>query len=134
MNTHKRYLIIVETIPVGYVIGFTDNFKKAKETIIEMVDKQVVHLQDDGLVLFENNTKYTTYTIHKTARYIHPDWKAYLTNGGFLGYILDTRSFKNFSLSKFLLERSKVVYAFDIEHYDTDKTVYVKNLLEFIAN
>ena len=134
MSTHKRYLIIVENLTTGYVIGFTNNFKQAEKVADELMRKQIFHLNHGGLVLFENDNDYLPFTIHKTARYMHPDWKAYLTNGGFLGYILDTRSFKNFSLSKFLLERSGVVYAFDIEHYDTDKTTYVKNLLEFIAN
>ena len=134
MSKHKRYLIIVENLDTGYVIGFTGNFKRAKKVVSELADKQIFHLNYDGIVLFENDTDYITFKIPDSARYILPRYTIASTNGAFSAYVLDTRAFEDFSLRKFIFERSNTFYAYDIESYDSDKTVFVKGALYFIAN
>ena len=134
MPKHKRYLIIVENQGTGYVIGFIGNFKRAQKIVDELSSKQIFHLNNDGLVLFENDTEYITFNIPVSARFINPAFSNATTNGAFSAYILDTRYIENFSLRKFIFERSNTIYAYDIENYDTDYTTFVKERLDFIAN
>lgn len=131
---NQRFLLIVENNNVGYLIGYFRNQKKAKKMAHELADKNELHLHDNGVALFENNTNYPTFKIPPSARYSQPKYRTCLTNGVFFAYVVDTHPKEEFSLRKLIYERTNTIYAFDMDDYDPYKKGFVTEDLHFIAN
>jgi hypothetical protein len=131
---NHRFLLIVENNDIGYIIGYFRNSRKARKMAKEFVFKNEDHLNLTGVPLFENETKYQTFKIPPSARQFHPRYSSCITNGVFSAYVIDTRIVDDFTLKTLIFERINTIYAYNIENYDTDTTVYVKETLYFIAN
>lgn len=125
MALDKKYIFIIETEGVGYVMGSYDDEAEAMTTFNEVWDD--IYQEHDTPYLVRN-PPLLTYKIHPTGTFFYPDSLECRTSG-----LLTTLIYKNeFPIEEFMFLREHTVYAISLDEYKdemeiTDATMILAN-------